>query len=809
MDHRLIVWFKDIKLDDIELAGGKNASLGEMYGRLENIGIKVPNGFAVTSAAYRFFLDRTGLRPKIEAKLKNLDTRKIPSLKETGRGLRKLILSAEVPEELKKEIAEAYRTLEKEYGRNADVAVRSSATAEDLPSASFAGQQETFLNIKGEKALTDAVKKCFASFFTDRAISYRATQKIGHLDAAISVGVQKMVRSDLGSSGVMFTLDTETGFDKAVVIESSYGLGEMVVQGRVSPDEFTVFKPTLGDFRPILQKNLGEKALKLIYSAKGTEIKKVTEADRKKFSITDTDVIELAKKAVKIEEHFSKKYRRVQPMDIEWAKDGKTGEIFILQARPETVTGKVNKKIHEEYKLLETGEIILTGVAVGSKIGQGRVRVVKSPREMAHFRKGEVLVAEITDPDWEPIMKIAGAIVTDKGGRTSHAAIVSRELGIPCVVGGKMATKYLKNGMPVTVDCSSGGDAVVYKGLLPFKIHRESIDSLPEIKTKIMLNIGSPDEAFKNSALPVKGVGLGRLEFIITSSIKAHPNALINYEELKKSTDPKIKRVMREVARLTEGYPDKKQFYIENLSRGIGKIAAAFHPHEVIIRFSDFKTNEYRSLLGGEFFEKQEENPMLGWRGASRYYHHDFKRAFGLECLAIKKVREEMGLKNVVPMVPFCRTPEEGETVVRIMKENGLDRAKDETLKIYMMCEIPSNVILADQFLDTFDGMSIGSNDLTQLMMGMDRDSHVISGIANETNPAVMEVVKNVIKKCLARKKYIGICGQAPSDHPEFAKFLVKEGIESISLNPDVVIKTILAIAEDEKGLSFKVQPVK
>ncbi len=681
--------------------------------------------------------------------------------------------------------------------------------------ASFAGQQETYLNVRGEKELLRAVKKCVASLFTDRAISYRVDQGFEHGKIALSVGVQKMARSDLASSGVAFTLDTETGFDKVVVIEGSWGLGEMVVKGQVVPDEFIVFKPTLKQgFKAIISKELGQKALKLIYVKSGTKKVKVPQKKRQKLCLQDREVLELAKMCLKIEEHFSKKHQRCQPMDIEWAKDGRTGKIFIVQARPETVHSAKEKRIFKEYVLEGKGKILVRGIAVGTKIASGRVRVIKNAKNIGQFKKGEILVTELTDPDWEPVMKMASAIVTDKGGRTAHAAIVSRELGIPCIVGAQNATKVLKNGQLITVDCSSGESGKVYQGKIPYEVVEHKLDKIPVTRTKVMVNIGSPDEALKNHWLPARGVGLAREEFIIASQIKIHPQALIDYRTLKSETltpkpqtntkfkipNSKLKKILNHIDKLTVGYKDKTDFYIDKLAEGIAKIAAAFWPYQVLVRFSDFKTNEYKNLIGGELYEPKEENPMLGWRGASRYYHPLFKKAFLLECKAIKKVRDEMGLKNVVPMIPFCRTPEEGEKVVKIMAEQGLDRSKDPTLKIYVMAEIPSNAILAQEFLEIFDGMSVGSNDLTQLTLGLDRDSSTLSPVGDERNKAVKELIKTIIKKCRQKKKYIGICGQAPSDYPEFAQFLVKEKIDSISLNPDSVIKTILAIKKAEKS---------
>ncbi|MFM7088173.1 MAG: phosphoenolpyruvate synthase [Candidatus Paceibacterota bacterium] len=791
-----VKWFSDLRIEDVPMVGGKNAALGEMFSGLKARGIAVPDGFALTAEAYRFFFRQTGLDEKVKKILSDVNTSDIRNLQVRGKKVREAIVATGFPKELKQVIAESYAELEKKYGENTSTAVRSSATAEDLPGASFAGQQETYLNIVGVDQVLIAAKKCIASLFTDRAISYRVDKGFSHLDAALSVGVQVMVRSDKSASGVAFTIDTESGLDKVIVINSIYGLGEFIVQGKVIPDEYIIFKPSLETgHESIIHKKLGQKNIKLVYGWSGTKEVKVELKEIKKFALTDEEVIKLATWCYEIEKYFSEKRGHYQPMDIEWAKDGVTGELYIVQARPETVQSSKDKNILEEYKLKEKSDVLVRGISVGGKIGAGNVRVLKSAKEITEFKKGEVLVTEITDPDWEPIMKIASAIVTDKGGRTSHAAIVSRELGIPCIVGTDNATRTLKNSDPVTVDCSSGEEGVVYKSILPFEVVTHKLDAIPKLKTKIMINIGSPDEAFRNWNLPAEGVGLGRLEFMIASHIKVHPNALINYEELKKKRqDAKIDALIREIDRLTEGYADKKAYYVDELARGIAKIAATMYPHKVIIRFSDFKTNEYRTLLGGDLYEPKEENPMIGWRGASRYYDPKFKDAFGLECLAMKKVREEMNLQNVIPMIPFCRTLEEGQKVLDVMHEYGLGKNFNHEFRTYVMCEIPSNVLLADKFLDLFDGMSIGSNDLTQLTLGLDRDSGVVAHVGNELNEAVKDLVTTVVKKCMERNKYIGFCGQAPSDHPEFAKFLIDLGIESMSLNPDTVIKTLIAL---------------
>jgi len=825
---QFILWFDQINTEDVPLVGGKNAALGEMYQALTPQGIKVPNGFALTAFAYRYFLEKSGLKTKIEDILNNLDTTNLKALQKSGKTIRNLIYKSDLPNELKDAIKEAYYHLGLAYFPNPDVAVRSSATAEDLPGASFAGQQETYLNVVGPDNLIEAVKKCIASLFTDRAISYRKDKGFSHMDVSLSVGVQKMVRSDEGSSGVAFTLDTESGFPGVVIINSIYGLGEMIVQGRVVPDEFVIFKAGLKNgFKSLISKKLGLKQEKMVYAKNGstpTKVIAVPKADQNKFSLSDDEALKLALWCIKIEEHFSAKHNRYQPMDIEWAKDGKLNELFIVQARPETIHSSKKANIFEKYVLKGTGKILVQGIAVGKKIGQGKTRILKSANQINNFKKGEVLVTEITDPDWEPIMKIASAIVTDKGGRTSHAAIVSRELGIPCIVGTGAATKILKDKMDVTVDCSRSEVGTVYKGILPFEIQTEDLKTVPEVKTQIMVNIGSPDEAFLHYNLPVKGVGLAREEFIIASHIKIHPKFLIEFNKIKsevKSSKNKISaqfqipvsklnELLNKVEQLTKEYENKTDFYVDKLAEGIAKIGAAFYPYKVIVRFSDFKTNEYRTLLGGQLYEPQEENPMIGWRGASRYYDDKFKEAFGLECKAIKKVRDEFGLKNVIPMIPFCRTLDEAKKTLEIMASYGLVTSfiknnnwqiyqNDEPTPVYLMCEIPSNVLLADQFLDLCDGMSIGSNDLTQLTLGLDRDAGILSHIGNENNEAVKILITDVIKKCRQRNKYIGICGQGPSDLEGFAEFLVKEQIESISLNPDTVIPTLFKIAKVEK----------
>jgi len=805
---KFILWFNEIGIKDIDLAGGKNASLGEMYSNLRNKGIKVPDGFAITAEAYRHFIAKNNLDEKIKSILKGLDTKSIINLAKRGYQVRQAILSAKFPVKLRDEIIENYAKISREYIRHkdfkitwdrddhtnhfaggVDVAVRSSATAEDLVDASFAGQQESYLNVIGEYQLLESVKKCFASLFTDRAISYRVDKGFDHFAIALSVGVQKMIRSDEAASGVMFTIDTESGFQDAIVINGSWGLGENIVKGKVIPDEFIIHKPTLKDgFKPIVGKKLGSKKHKLIYSVGGnssTRNVSVIAEDRKKFCLTDKEALQLARWGTKIEDYYKK------PMDIEWAKDGRLNEIFVVQARPETVQSQKDKRILEEYKLKTKSKILCAGSAVGSKIGQGKANVIKNVSKIAQFKKGEVLVTEMTDPDWEPIMKIASAIVTNSGGRTSHAAIVSRELGIPCVVGTGNATDAIKSNKPVTASCAEGEEGHVYGGLLKFEVKKTDLKKLKKTKTKIMMNIGDPDQAFNLSFIPNDGVGLAREEFIINEYIKIHPMALRHFEKVKNGKDRK------KINELTQGYKNKEEFFVDKLAEGIGRIAAAFFPKDVIVRMSDFKTNEYSTLIGGKDFEPVEANPMIGWRGASRYYDPDYKEGFALECRAFKKVRDVMGLTNVKIMIPFCRTVKEGEEVLAQMKQHGLERGKNK-LQIYVMCEIPSNVILAHEFARVFDGFSIGSNDLTQLTLGVDRDSAKVSHIYDERNEAVKELIRQVITKAHLDKRKVGICGQAPSDFLDFAKFLVEEGIDSISLNPDTVIKTTAEIGKME-----------
>ncbi len=801
MDNKKLVCnLNEVGIDDVGLVGGKNASLGEMIKNLGPKGVKVPGGFVVTAEAYRFFLRETKLDEFIKKTLDGLDTRNLADLAKRGEIIRKTIRKAKFPTELDEAVKREYQKLEAERGKNLDVAVRSSATAEDLPGASFAGEHDTYLGIRGVKSVQDATKAAMASLFTDRAISYRVDKGFDHLKVALSVGVQIMVHSGEGASGVMFTLDTESGFKDSIIINGSWGLGEMIVQGKVSPDEYLVAKKLLDKApKPIIFKKLGEKADKMIYKKnmlgiRPLKVVKTTPKERAEFVLSDDEILTFAKWGQIIEDHYTAKHGKWTPMDTEWAKDGKTGELFIVQARPETIHAERDFSKIKEYVLLGKGEELVKGVSVGSKIAIGNAHIILSPKQMGEFLPGEVLVTDITDPDWEPIMKIASAIVTDKGGRTSHAAIVSRELGIPAIVGSGNATRRLKTGDMITVD-TTGAEGYVYKGELKFEVREHDIKSISKPKTKIMMNIGTPDTAFEKSFLPNEGVGLAREEFIISSEIGIHPNALIEYAKL----DDKLKH---KIDHKTLGWKSKTEFYVDNLAYGIAKIGTAFYPKPVIVRFSDFKTNEYRTLIGGDLYEPKEENPMIGWRGASRYYDPKFKDAFKLEVLAMKKVREEMGLDNVVPMVPFCRTPEEGKKTLEMMKEGGVvAKSLGGNCKTYVMCEIPSNILLADEFLEIFDGMSIGSNDLTQLVLGLDRDSGIVTHIANEKNPAVKKMISEIIAKCKSKGKYIGICGQAPSDHKDFALFLVEHGIESMSLNPDTVVATTVAVAEEESKM--------
>lgn len=789
-----IKFFKELGIKDVPQVGGKNASLGEMYRKLSAAGVKVPNGFATTASAYRYFMKESGLQDKIKEILKDLDTRRMDNLMARGDKIRKAIIATELPAEFKKEIISSYRRLSAEYKRkNVDVAVRSSATAEDLPDASFAGQQETYLNISNESELLLAVKKCIASLFNDRAISYRVDKGFDHFSIALSVGVQKMIRSDLAASGVMFTIDTESGFKNAVMVSSIYGLGENIVQGKVNPDEFFVFKPT----GKIIYRSIGKKALRMIYNndpKKPVKDIPVSPADQSKQSITDDQVIKLARWGMIIEKHYGK------AMDIEWALDGQSQQLYIIQARPETVQSTRNQNILERYKIQKHGKALVTGQSVGSKIGNGVVNRIMSVADINKFKPGQVLVTDMTDPDWEPIMKIASAIVTDKGGRTCHAAIISRELGIPCVVGTNNASSVLKPGQKITVSCAEGDLGYVYDGLVPFKVEKTDIKKLPAVKTHIMMNMAEPDMAFANSFIPNSGVGLARLEFIINNYIKIHPLALINFKNLK---DKKLKA---RIESLTPGYKDKSRFFVDRLAEGVGMISAAFYPKDVIVRLSDFKSNEYANLIGGLDYEPVESNPMIGYRGANRYYSAKFLPAFELECKALKRVRDELGLTNMKIMVPFCRTVDEGKRVLDIMAKHGLKRGVNG-LQVYVMAEIPANIILADKFAQIFDGFSIGSNDLTQLTLGIDRDSGGsldVAGVSNEKNEAVKILIRQLITAAKKAKRKVGICGQAPSDFPDFAQFLVECGIDSISVIPDTIMTTTLAVAQKEKALKKK-----
>jgi len=785
--QKYILNFEEISKKDISLVGGKNASLGEMISQLSSKGINIPDGFALTTEAYWYFLKKNNLKEKLEKIFEKFNPKSIKNLQETGKAARNLILNSEFSDDLKKEIVIAYQNLSKKYKeKNTDIAVRSSGVAEDAPTDSFAGQFETLLNIKGEDELLKAIKKCLASTFTDRVIAYREEKGFSHLEFALSVGVQKMVRSDLACSGVMFTLDTESGFPSVTLINSIWGVGEMIVKGLITPDTFYVFEPTLKqEYESIIRKDLGRKTKKYIYHQKGGLKEVVVEKSQQlKFSLTDEEVLCLARWGSLIEEHYQ------IPQDIEWAKDGKTGQLFIVQSRPETIyRSKKAKTSYEEYEIKTIEKPILSGIAIGDKIGQGKVKVISDISKITEFQKGEVLVTKMTDPDWLPAMRIASAIVTNEGGKTAHAAIVSRELGIPCIVGTRKATEILKNNQIITVDCTQGLNGKIYSGKVPFEVKRYDLEKIPKLKTKIMVNLGAPEIAFKTSFLPNDGVGLARIEFILTEKIRIHPLALYHFNTLKN------KKLKKQISEITIEHKDKKEFFIKELAEGIAQIAAAFYPKPVIIRLSDFKTNEYRNLIGGQLFEPEEENPMLGWRGASRYYDKEFKPAFEMECQAIKRAREIFGLKNIWIMVPICRTVEEGKKVLKLMAECGLKKGQGD-LKVIVMCEIPSNVILAEQFLEIFDGMSIGSNDLTQMVLGLDRDNARIAHIGDERNEAVKKMISSVIKICRQKNKYCGICGQGPSDFLDFAEFLIKEGIESISLNPDTIIKTILKLTK-------------
>jgi len=798
---RYIKRFAELGMHDVPLVGGKNSSLGEMYSALSEKGVKVPNGFATTTEAYNHYLEHNHLFEKISQALETLDVDDVKALAITGKQIRGWILEGEMPQDMADEIAAAYGELAEEYGENPDVAVRSSATAEDLPNASFAGQQDTYLNIRGTEQLVDTCRKVFSSLFTDRAISYRVHQGFSHMDVALSVGVQKMVRSDLAGSGVMFTLDTETGFRDAVFITAAYGLGENVVQGAVNPDELYVFKPTLEmGKRPIIRRHLGEKALRMVYSDDPTADNPVVNTEvpaeeRQQFSITDDEALQLARYAVTIEKHYSQKAGRPMPMDIEWAKDGQSGELFIVQARPETVQSTDDGTYQEVYKLETRGKVLAQGKSVGQKIAAGKVRVILDAEHMTELQPGEILVTDMTDPDWEPVMKIAGAIITNRGGRTCHAAIIARELGIPAIVGCGDATERLETGTDVTISCAEGNNGMIYAGLQKYSIERTDLSNREKPQTQIYVNVGNPEVAFEVSKLPADGVGLARLEFIINNTIKIHPRALLEYDRVPAD-------VQKQIDSMVAGYGDRKQYFIQKLAEGVSNIAAAFYPRPVIVRMSDFKSNEYAAMIGGPTFEPDEENPMIGYRGASRYYSEQFAECFALECEAMKLVREEMGLTNVKLMLPFVRTVGEGVKVLDVMKVNGLERGKN-SLEVYIMCEVPTNALLADQYLEHFDGMSIGSNDLTQLTLGVDRDSGILTGY-DERDEAVRKLMGLAISACNRNGKYIGICGQAPSDFPKITRWLVEQGIQSLSLNPDSVLHMGGVVLEEEKLLGKK-----
>ncbi len=796
---RYVRWFSGIGMDDVQLVGGKNASLGEMYRELTPFGVRVPNGFAVTAEAYRYVLDEAGAWPKLHEALDGLDVNDVDDLARRARMARDIVYGAPLPQDLASEIAAAYAELKREYGAQLTVAVRSSATAEDLPTASFAGQHETYLNISGEAKLTDSVRRCFASLFMDRAIRYRVDNGFDHFRVYLSVGVMKMVRSDLAASGVIFSIDTETGFSDVVFITGAYGLGENVVQGAVDPDEFYVFKPSLrAGKRAVLRRSLGGKEIRMVYSeGEGRETTRnmpTPKEDQRRFCISDAEVLELADYAVRIEDHYSAKAGRSMPMDMEWAKDGVDGLLYMVQARPETVASRKSFDMLEEYELEGRGEVLAKGRAVGGKVASGRARVITNVGQLNEFREGEVLVADTTTPDWGTVMKLASAIVTNRGGRTCHAAIVARELGIPAVVGCDNATESIKSGKEVTVSCAEGDVGMVYSGILPVKRTLTDLSSLPRPQTHLMINIGNPDIAFQTRFLPNDGVGLARMEFIIDQYIKAHPMALLHPEKVKDGGE----RASLEA--LTRYHASPADFFVERLSEGVGTIAAAFYPKPVIVRMSDFKTNEYASLLGGRWFEPDESNPMLGFRGASRYTHPAYAEGFALECRAMKRVRDDMGLSNVKLMIPFCRRVEEGRRVLDAMEQHGLRRGENE-LEIYVMCEIPNNVVQIDAFSRLFDGFSIGSNDLTQLVLGVDRDSQIVSFDFDERDPGVMEMIRLTVEGARRNGRHSGICGQAPSDYPEMAQYLVEIGIDSMSLNPDTVLKTTRHVLEVEKRL--------
>ncbi|MGQ9686816.1 MAG: phosphoenolpyruvate synthase [Thiobacillaceae bacterium] len=784
MDY--IARLQDLSMQDVARVGGKNASLGEMIRNLSSRGVRVPGGFATTAEAFREYLAQDGLAGRITAKLASLDHEDIAALAAAGREIRALMLATPLPAGLEASIRAAHAQMCDEAGEDLTFAVRSSATAEDLPDASFAGQQETFLNIRGADNLLDAVRRCFASLYNDRAIAYRVHHGFAHEAVALSAGIQRMVRSDKGAAGVMFTLDTESGFRDVVFINAAYGLGETVVQGSVNPDEFYVHKPTLiRGHRPVIRKKLGDKAIRMVFASeataeRSTRVEEVPAAYRQQFSLTDDEILELARYAVIIEDHYGR------PMDIEWGRDGQDGRLYILQARPETVKSRAGQ-VQTRFQLLEKGPLLAQGRAIGSRIGQGRARVIRSAAQMGQLKAGDVLITEMTDPDWEPVMKRAAAIVTDRGGRTCHAAIVARELGVPAVVGTGDATSRVPDGAQVTVSCAEGEDGHVYEGLLRFEKSEVVMQAMPQIPVKIMMNVGNPEQAFHFAMLPNDGVGLARLEFIINTMIGIHPNAALEYHQLPQEEKQAI------AARI-QGYTDPVCFYVEKLAEGIATIAAAFWPKRVIVRMSDFKSNEYANLIGGRHYEPQEENPMLGFRGAGRYAHPMFRRAFQLECRAVRRVREDMGLVNVEVMLPFVRTLDDADAAIAVLAENGLKRGERD-LRLIMMCEIPSNVLLARDFLQRFDGYSIGSNDLTQLTLGLDRDSSLVAEKFDERDPAVKTLLAMAIRACKEAGKYVGICGQGPSDHPDLAEWLMQQGIDSLSLNPDTVVSTWLRLA--------------
>lgn len=793
-NNRYIRWLENLRSRDVSIVGGKNASLGEMLQSLKSEGVRVPEGFATTAEAYRNYLKTNEIGEKIEENLKKLK-KDNSNLDKVGKSIRKLFLNNNFPDEVEEAIRNSYKKLCEMYEKDdVDVAVRSSATAEDLPEASFAGQQETFLNVTGEDELLDACRKCYASLFTDRAIAYRDEKGFDHLKVALSVGVQKMVRSDKAGSGVLFSIDTETGFEDVVLINAAWGLGENVVQGAVNPDEYRVFKPLLekkNGFVPIIEKHIGDKEKKMVYAKGGshkTKNEDTTKNERNRHVINDREILKLARWAVLIEKHYEK------PMDIEWAKDGETGDLFIVQARPETVQSQKEAGTMKTYSLKEKGERLVSGIAIGEAIAAGKAQVIKSADEIDQFEADAILVTGMTDPDWVPIMKKASGIVTDYGGRTSHAAIVSRELGIPAIVGSEDATEELKNGQEITLSCAEGDHGYIYDGILDFEEAEVDLEKIPETDTQIMMNIASPAAAFRWWRLPCQGIGLARMEFIINNIIKIHPMALVQFDDLKD------KAARKEIKNLTRGYDNLPDYFVEKLARGIAKIAAAQYPDDVIVRMSDFKTNEYADLIGGDQFEPDEDNPMLGFRGASRYYSEHYRKGFDLECRAIKKARDEIGMKNIIIMIPFCRTLEEADKVLKVLAENGMEKSQEKDgLKVYVMCEIPSNIILAKDFAERFDGFSIGSNDLTQLMLGIDRDSAELAELFDERNEAVKKVIENLIETAHSSDRKVGICGQAPSDYPEFAAFLVKAGIDSISLNPDSIVGVKKRIAEIEK----------